>query len=109
MSIGKSLAEKYADKNISEIEVVLNKIGNFQSSLKKISKEKAFYDVCHVFSSENLSQDKINEIKRKYNISVDVKIENHIDENILGGEVVYYQGKKWDGSMRGIFNRFNEM
>lgn len=109
MSIGKSLAEKYTNKNISDFESVLNKIGCFQKSLKKISKEKNFYNVCHIFSSEILSQDKINEIKNKYRISVEVKTENHQNENILGGEIVYYQGKKWDGSMRGIFNRFNEM
>lgn len=109
MSIGKSLAEKYVDKNISEIEVVLNKIGSFQKSLKKISNEKDFYNVCNIFSSEILSQDRINEIKNKYGISADVKTKNHQNKNILGGEIVYYQGKKWDGSMRGIFNRFNEM
>lgn len=109
MSIGKSLAEKYVGKNISELEGVLNKIGSFQQNFKKISKEKDFYNICSIFSSDNLSQEKIDEIKTRYGISVDVKTEVHIDKNILGGVVVYYQGKKWDESMRDIFNRFNEM
>jgi F0F1-type ATP synthase delta subunit len=109
MSIGKLLAEKYVDKNRSDLEGVLSKIGNFQKSLEKISKEKEFYNVVHIFSKESLSQERISEIKNAYKISAETKTENHIDENILGGEVVYYQGKKWDGSMRGIFNRFNEM
>lgn len=109
MSIGKSLAEKYINKNISDLEVVLNKIGSFQNSLKKVSKEKSFYRTCHIFSSRSLTSEETLQIKEKLKISADVKTENHIDENILGGEIVYYQGKKWDGSVRGTFNRFNEM
>lgn len=109
MSIGKSLAEKYINKNISDLEGVLNKIGSFQRSLKKISKEKDFYNICHIFSSKSLTLEETLQIKEKLKISADIKTENHIDENILGGEVVYYQGKKWDGSVRGTLNRFNEM
>ncbi len=117
MSIGKTLAKKYLKKDLSRSEKLLEKIkyfnlepilGNFQKSLKIISEDKDFYELCIINSSEKLSDNEIESIRLKYNIATDAESKNYIDENILGGVVVYYQGKKWDESTRGIFNRFNE-
>jgi F0F1-type ATP synthase delta subunit len=109
MSIGKSLAEKYLKKDFSEFESVLSKVGSFSKNFKKLSETKDFYNICKIYSSSKISDEEIQKLKNEYNIPSDVKTETYIDENVLGGIVVYYQGKKWDGSMRGIFNRFNEM
>lgn len=118
MSIGKSLAEKYIKKNFSKSEILLKKIHDlglesvlsvFQKNLNKISVNNDFYNICKIYSPKELNKTETAEIKSKYSIPDDVDTDIKIDENILGGVVVYYQGKKWDESVRGAFNRFNEL
>lgn len=118
MSIGRSLAEKYTNKTDLKSEVLLEKLSafglesvlkSFKNSLNKISENKNFYNILKIYSSKKLDELEVREIKKQLNISSEVKSEVHVDENILGGVVVYYQGKKWNQSMRGIFERFNEM
>ncbi|MFA7193900.1 MAG: F0F1 ATP synthase subunit delta [Candidatus Paceibacterota bacterium] len=118
MSIGRKLAEKTSGKNSLKSEMVLDSLKkynlesilpNFGKSFKKNIQNEEFYKVCRIFSSEKLSDSEINNIKDKYKIPADVETSTHLDENILGGVVVYYQGKKWNDSVRGALNRFNEM
>jgi F0F1-type ATP synthase delta subunit len=118
MSIGKSLAEKYVKKDFSKSEILLKKIqdlglesvlGNFKNNLNKISKNNDFYNVCKIYSSKDLNEEQILEIKSRYGVPANADTDIKIDENILGGVVVYYQGKKWNESVRGAFDRFNEL
>lgn len=118
MSIGRKLAEKTSGKNSLKPEMILESIKkynlesilpNFGKSFKKNLEGEEFYKECKIFSSIEINASEITEIKEKFKIPEYVETSTHLDENILGGVVVYYQGKKWNDSVRGTLNRFNEM
>lgn len=118
MSIGRRLAEKYSKKDFSKSEVVIDRLKDyglvsvlpyFGKSFKKISESNVFYNVCRIFSAYKLSESEIFAVKEKYKIPADVETNTYIDENVLDGTIIYYQGKKWNDSARGKLNRFNEM
>ena len=118
MSIGRRLAEKYGKKDISKSEMVIDRLKDyglvsvlpyFGKSLKKISEDNIFYSVCRIFSANNLFEAEVNALKGKYKIPADVETNTYVDENVLDGTIIYYQGKKWNDSARGKLSRFNEM
>jgi F0F1-type ATP synthase delta subunit len=118
MSIGRRLAEKYSKKDISKSDMVVDKLKDyglisvlpfFGKSFKKISDNDDFYNVCRIFSANTLDESQINSLKEKFEVPANVETNIYVDENVLGGTIIYYQGKKWNDSVRDKLNRFNEM
>lgn len=118
MSLSRALAEKYQKTKISDQKDFFEKFEKFGlksilpifvKKFKRIEDSNNFYEICNIVSSKELSKKTIQDIKEKYGIPAEAEVQVKIDESILEGEIVYYQGRKWNDSAKGKLNRFNEM
>lgn len=114
MSMTKRLA-KYVVHNEADAEKVttlLNKYGlsslakRLEANVRHAAAAKEAYEVCRIYSATALSDDVVTSLKTTYNIPHETPTKVTVDPTVLGGTTVYYQGKKWNDSVKGRLDRF---
>lgn len=71
-----------------------------QDEIKELKKRLKEYQI-KVFSASQLREEDFDIIRRKFNLSMDEKIENIIYKDLIAGAVVIYRNKVYDFSLKG--------